>query len=465
MKILVVSAWYHPFIHPRAHRWTALAEHWAGEGHEVHVVCSRRRNCPEETVVNGVHVHRAGFDSLKEVFYYYYGGKNGRGRVGAAVEKPGIFTRVATWFYNAVWKKLYFPDDACVWYFPAKKRTRQLLEKQRFDLLVTVSLPFTGHLIGLALIRATTRSRGVNTRWLADIGDPFSIQANSLNNSFLYGKISRRLEQKILESADAVTVTTEFTLRKYRKCFGDEAVAKMQVVPPLLHPVPFVSGPEHFPHGKRAANLETLKPLNAETIKIGYFGALYAPVRTPDAFLDLLERTFRLRPDLRGRLEIHFYGEIFPEFYKKLSEQAAIRLHGLRSREEAQAAMQVMDLLLNIGNTTDFQLPSKAVDYLAAGKPVVNLSCADDDPFTAFFKTVQLSIPATGNKLQVRSLHNELIMNLKVKNGRVGEEEVRRWLSWLEAGKKLPDEAERERRIAPFRVEAIAKRYLDLSGC
>ncbi|HRI59615.1 MAG TPA: hypothetical protein PK228_07825, partial [Saprospiraceae bacterium] len=177
-------------------------------------------------------------------------------------------------------------------------------------------------------------------------------------------------------------------------------------------------------------------------LKLGYFGALYAPVRTPDAFLDLLEQTFALQPDLQKRLEVHFYGEIFPEFFKNLTAQPAIRLHGLRSREAVQGAMREMDILLNIGNTTDFQLPSKAVEYLAAGKPVVNLSYTDEDPFAAFFGD------------------NALILNLKVKNEKVGAGEIRRWLEWLEAEKKIPGEAEIRERITPYLVESIAMRYL-----
>ncbi|HRI59616.1 MAG TPA: hypothetical protein PK228_07830, partial [Saprospiraceae bacterium] len=127
MKILIVTAWYHPFIHPRAHRWTALAEHWVSEGHEVHVLTARHRDCPDTSVVNGVRVRRVGFDSLKEAVYYYFGGKNPRGRVGAVPQKPGWLTRLAGWVYNTFWKNIYFPDDACLWYFPAKKKTREIL--------------------------------------------------------------------------------------------------------------------------------------------------------------------------------------------------------------------------------------------------------------------------------------------------------------------------------------------------
>lgn len=395
------------------------------------MLTARHRDCADEAMTNGVRVYRAGFDSLKEVAYFYFGSKNARGRIGAEVRKPGFFARLTAWIYNVLWKKIYFPDDACLWYFPAKNKARQLLEREKFDALITVSLPFTGHLIGLRL-RNLKDFVNLRSIWLADVGDPFSIQAKPLNNSFLYGKISRRLERKVLENADAVTVTTAFTLQKYREQFGEKAVRKMVVVPPLLHPVPSLAR-RQSPIGQRPP-----------AIKIGYFGALYAPVRTPDAFLDLLEKSFALRPELRERLEVHFYGEIFPEFFEKLSAQPAVRLHGLRSREEVQKAMHDMDILLNIGNSTDFQLPSKAVEYLAAGKPILNLSYVERDPFVAFFED------------------NALVFNLKVEKGKVGDAGIRRWLAWLEEEKKLPDAVELERRTSLYKLATIASRYLDL---
>lgn len=427
MKILIVTAWYHPFIHPRAHRWTALAEYWASQGHEIHVLTSRRRDCPNRASVNGVQVHRTGFDSLKEVFYFYFGGKQ-RGRVGELPGKPGLPGQVAAWIYKHFWKNIYFPDDACVWYFPAKKMARRLMETVPFDCLVTVSLPFTGHLIGRSIRGSVNR----NFTWLADVGDPFSFQPKSLNNSFLYGRLSRYLERHTLESADLVTVTTEFTLRKYGECFGEQGVAKMFVVPPLLHPQPVVPDFKEIPVD------------SSRRVRIGYFGALYAPVRTPDALLDLLEFTFREKPEWQDRLEIHFYGEIFPEFFDRLSTRDCVHLHGLRPRAEVQAAMQAMDALVSIGNANDFQLPSKAVDYLAAGKPVIHLSYAAGDPFTAFFDG------------------NLLMLNLKVEKGRVGEEEKRRWLDWLEGEKRRPDVSQIREKTTPFLVDAIAGAYLNL---
>jgi glycosyltransferase involved in cell wall biosynthesis len=438
LRLLLITAWYHPFIHPRAHRWTSIAEYWATQGHEVHVVCARRRDCPDTAEVNGVQVHRAGFDSLKEVAYFLSGSSAGRGRVGAAVRQPGRIERMAMWLYRTFWKNIYFPDDACLWYFPARRKVRALLAAQPFDAVVSVSLPFTGHLVGRYVKQCMPA-----IHWLADIGDPFSIQAEPLNNAFLYARISRRLERTVLENADAVVVTNSGAVRAYRQVFGDLA-ARLAVVPPVWNePQSRLWQHREFAHQTEQMGTDNHSSciIHHASFQIGYFGALYAPVRTPNAFLDLLDKTIAARPELLGRLQVHFFGEVFPEFFQKLHRAPGVQLHGLRARAEVQAAMRQMDVLVNIGNTTEYQLPSKVVDYLAAGKPVLHLSYVEHDPFLDFWGDT----PG--------------LLTLRVRHDRVADEDILRWLAFLEEKHTIPTAAECLQRVQTFTVAAVATAY------
>lgn len=423
-RLLIITAWYAPFIHPRAHRWTALAEYWASQGHEVHVVCARRRGFPREAKWNGVAVHRVGWDSWKEVFYALAGESGARGRPGARARKPGRAVRLLHWFYRVVRKSIPFPDDALLWCRPARRRVLELLEGKAFDAVLSVSLPFSGHLAGLAAKR-----RHPTLFWLADVGDPFAV-----SGAFSGKKGFARLEKRVLESADAVSVTTDATRRKFEKTYGLKAVKRMHVIPPLLHPFPADWNPKS-------------RAVRNSRIKIGYFGALYAPVRMPDALLFLLEKTRLERPSLAQRLAVHCYGEIFPEFLQALENEPLIRLHGLRPRAEAEAAMQHMDVLLNIGNRSDFQLPSKAVDYLATGKPLINLSRAEPDPFADFCADWPV------------------LLNVRVDpNGQVADTSAMRFWAFLEnLPAEMSDEARLER-VKEFGVEAIGKQYWQLIG-
>ncbi|MEQ1747501.1 MAG: glycosyltransferase, partial [Saprospiraceae bacterium] len=341
--------------------------------------------------------------------------------------------RMAMWLYRFFWKKIHFPDDACLWYFPACRKVKTLLKAQPFDAVVSVSLPFTGHLVGWH-----AKNLAPALRWLADIGDPFTIQPKPPNNDFLYGRISKRLERAVLEKADTVAVTNTGAVRAYREQFG-EVAEKLRVVPPAWRQAISPKSLEHWALNSKMSNVQC--SISNVQVHLGFFGALYAPTRTPDVFLGLLQKTYSTRPDLFGRLYAHFYGDVFPEFFEKLTNTPGVVLHGLCSRADAEAAMQQMNILVNIGNTTDYQLPSKVVDYLAVGKPVLHLSYVERDPFLDFWGDVP-----------------ELLA-LRVRDGRIADEDIPRWLAFLEATHPEPTAAERLERVRNFMVSAVAEQY------
>lgn len=433
MRILIITPYYFPYINPRAHRWTEIAEYWAKEGHEVQVVCSRGRDLPEESASNGVQIHRTGYSAAKEWFFSVFNIKNSRGSVRDAPEaavslRGSRLQRLLIWLNERLWRKVYWPDDACIWYFPARRKAIGLLSAAPFDLMISVSLPFTSHLVGLACKR-----RFPALRWVADTGDPFSLQdLYKLNNFFIYKKLNFNTERKILEMSDRLTVTTEATRQLYGRHFPG-SLAKVQVIPPLRSRA-----------GDEKTN-ERLLDLNDHYIHIGYFGSFFRDVRTPDALLDLLQTLRRAHPELRVML--HFAGEVFEEFLPAFRNCAAadelFRLYGLLPREAAVQLMRRMDFLINVGNQTDYQLPSKSVDYLLSGLPVINLCYVAADPFAQFFA------------------HYPLMINVLVKENRVGEEEREKLCAFVSA--------QRGRRVAPelirqfealYAVEAIAAGYL-----
>lgn len=422
-RLLLLTPFFHPFIHPRAHRWTALARQWASEGHEVHVVCARRRDCPAFSLCEGVHVHRTGFDSAKELVYFLTRYRQGRGRVNRILRPPGGLSRFASWLHRSLWQRLRLPDDALLWYRPAARLASRLLIERRFDAMVSVSMPFAGHLVALYLKR-----RHPQAPWLADIGDPFCIRAPGLDPAPPW---AARLEKRVLMEADVVTVTTPRMRTKYTGVFGHAATARIHVVPPLLHPLPAPVEP----------TISTKKNLH-----VAYFGAFYAPVRTPGALLDLLDRTLEADPSWKDRLVVHLYGDVFPEFFHRLEAHPLVRLHGLRSREEVRDAMNRVDGLIHVGNTTDFQLPSKAVEYLTSGKPVAHVQYLPDDAFTEFWAE------APG------------LWRIQVINGKVGNSAFASWTDFLHALERGVGPVGRPEKARAYGVEALAAAYRALLG-
>ena len=72
-------------------------------------------------------------------------------------------------------------------------------------------------------------------------------------------------------------------------------------------------------------------------------------------------------------------GCIEGELKKRPSLTNRVFSHPRTSHKTAVQAMFEADILVNIGNSTSYQLPSKIIEYMATGKPILNLTTIKND--------------------------------------------------------------------------------------
>jgi glycosyltransferase involved in cell wall biosynthesis len=363
--LLIVSFSYRPMLNPRAFRWTALAEEFARRGVLVRVVCSWQPGLAPLETINGVEIHRVGnrfAEGCRARLARIRG--HGRSATGATGVTGGnsLTGRLA----GRVWRQIAWPDTTCVWYRPALQEANALLLAAPGATVVTVSPSFTAQLIG----RAVARDHPA-TRWVADMGDPFSLARESpANNFFLYGGLNRWAERTMFRTAHAVTLTNARIRTEYADRYPDSA-ERMFVIPPLLPAIETLSDN----HSALAASAGT-------TIRLVYVGSLYKSLRRPD-FLLALFKALSSMPWSRP-IELHFIGnteecnDAFAPFADLIG--GSLHLHGLVVQEKALAAMRDASLVVNLGNANPCQLPSKLVEYMAFGKPILNIIQSPADP-------------------------------------------------------------------------------------
>lgn len=424
MKILILCPYYFPNINPRAHRWTSIAEYWAAEGHDIHLVTSLHNSYPQKHILKEVNIHRTGFNSLKDILYYFSKSTPKRGEAQQSQKHAGQKGAFLQKVNDKVLRKIYFPDDAFTWYFPARRIAKQLICTHDFDLLISVSVPFTTHLVALSL-----KKQNSDLKWIADTGDPFAFQPlHPLNNYFLYGKWNRKLEQKVAENANFITLTNEGAKKLYQHKIPKQK-QKYKVIPPL------------YQTKNHRNQVISIKNHTQSVIRLGYFGSFFKNIREPRPMLEFWVQFLEKQPEYKSRLELHFYGNIFENFLQDFidlpSLQSHVFIHGLLSKEKAEQEMQRMDFLLNVGNATTFQLPSKSVDYLASGKPIINFCSEEEDTFYDFLK------------------NKALIIN--VLNKEKGREKVRDFLKVYTEKRNI-----KEVDMLEFSATTIAKSYLNL---
>lgn len=369
MNILIVTHSYAPDPRPRAFRWTAIAQAWAARGFRVDVVTTGRRGGEAHDQRSGVYVHRVGEHLMGRLTQQSSNAKT----VGTADDTAMACLRrgvrlIAKILHDYTWKNIYWPDYACPWYRPALREAKRLCGSRNYDGVITVSHPFTGHLVGLGLKKALPE-----LRWVVDIGDPFSIDTTvPSNNHRLYRRLNRRAEAAVLNKCDAISVTVEGC----RKIFMDDFAIgpdKIRVIPPLL--------------SLATETEEGSAPFEKNGfIDLVYLGVLYASIRRPDAVLALFAA---LHTQLKNS-RLHFIGDIQgcdDEFaqYPDLNGKFIFR-HEPVARSRVAAILSSSEALINIGNDTSHQLPSKLVEYVAAGRPILNVVAQETDTSVDFLK-------------------------------------------------------------------------------
>jgi hypothetical protein len=422
MRLLIVTHLFAPALSPRAFRWHAIARHWAAQGHDVEVVTAPHPGSPPTETLDGIRVLRIG--SRFEAWRARFAPPAITAAVPAAAP-PRASRRAAKWLHDRTWKRIYWPDHATTWYGAAGPRAHARGGPARHDAVITVALPFTAHLVGLAC-------RDQAPAWLADSGDPFSLNlASPPNNRWLYDGLNRRAEARVLAAADSLTVTTAGTRERILAAFP-AARGKVAVIPPVAAPPAAPDdGNRFFPvDGKR---------------RLVFLGNLYPGLREPGPLLDLLRRLRAAEPQLLAAHEVHLFGAP-GNFADALAAAAAewpgLRWHAPVDRPTVARVLATADALINIGNATEDQLPSKLVEYASTGKPILNLATRADDGSASFLVGYPLAC------------------TIVAQNGSLPLDPLRAFLHGM-LGRRL-DAAAIARFLAPYSLERVADAYLAL---
>lgn len=118
-----------------------------------------------------------------------------------------------------------------------------------------------------------------------------------------------------------------------------------------------------------------------DTINFVYVGQLYEDIRNPELMLKM----FCQLPD---NYILHLYGGGADRIVNQYKEILKDRLvcHGWVSADEAKEATNNADILINLNNKIKNMLPSKLVDYIDTGKPILNICQLEECPSLEYTK-------------------------------------------------------------------------------
>ena len=362
MNILIISVSFFPHASPIAFRWLPLAREFAKAGHLVHVLCAAPAGATPRTFSkDGIRVYQTGKASLPAMLGLLPPETPPAGKGSA--RRKGLLRSL----HEHTWKRIWWPDSSCLWYFPGVRLARRIVAEEAIDRIYSVALPFTSHLVALSVSR---RNPGLS--WYADIEDPLSIPAAAApNNARLYGRLNRYLERQVLTRAAVTFITTEALRDYYRRA---APWADLRTVPPLSEEM-------------AAASPMPDTPPAEGTVRMAFFGSLIPEVREPFRALRFLGHFAR---STGSRLEVDFFGKAPTDLVSGLTdlscEGLAVRYRGVIPRQDIPGVAGRYSFLVNLGNSNPFQLPSKLAEYISLGLPVLNFVTIEKDTSRSFLE-------------------------------------------------------------------------------
>ncbi len=376
MKLLLIISQWAPAQTPNTIRWSPLVDYFAAKGHEVHVLTTKRRGISATTVAHSHQIHRAGYNTLLDRLYDLFSSKKRRNELSAGIPSNNPFVLLLEKLADTFWRKNYWPDGSKLFIKPGSITAEKIIAEHQITHIISVGLPYSCHLIAKSM-----KLKFPKVHWHMDIQDPFSYSKEFwVNNQEKYAQKNHSDELASFNTSDSISVTNEVAQQRYTALFPD---AKQSVViPPVFDPPdPQV---EYDP-----------QPYSAK-IHLGYAGSFYNGVRSPLAFMQFLSYLHEQNPELIQKIQFHLFGQQDKVSYNILNSFPSVRryivLHGFLNRSEVLDALSRLDIIMNFGNTTDYHLPSKVVDYLYLNKPILNLISTENDSTSAFMSRHELEL-------------------------------------------------------------------------
>ncbi len=308
--------------------------------YEIIYLCNAKENpMPNESVtIFTSYADKASYDIVNRV---RHGGGNVISTLVEMFKKPKALLNVIT--------SVIFKYSLAEGVF--KKKIEEVCRQNKISAVVSISCP---HYVMFALANSN-----ITAKKIAYIMDPYS-----LNDTLSY-IASKEKEIDFFNKIDQAVVT-DLMYEQYKNSEFSKFLKKMTVA--------------QFPALTKRKNI--IKEGGA--INCVYVGNLYPKIRDPRYLFEIAEK-------LEQNITFNFYGggyEGFPVGYfsSYVSKFAGrLSINDSIDSKTAEKILSEADILINLGNSIDNQLPSKVIEYMGYCKPILNIYKLDNCPSLNFY--------------------------------------------------------------------------------
>lgn len=369
-KILIITYYWPPSGGAAVQRWLSFANGLASSDYTVHVLTVDEKYATyqlrDDSLLQHVHpaiqVHTTKTSEPFKFFTFFFG-KKSIPKPAFANESKTSLVKKATRFIRG---NLFIPDPRKGWKPYAVKKALKIIQSQKIDCLITAGPPHSSHFIGKEL-----KDR-FGIFWMADFHDLWTdvIYYDMLYHLPAIKKIDQRLERTILESADIVITVGD----KYK----EKLLSKSKALKPEKIKVLRIGYDEKL--------FATAAPAKVQGAFVITYTGTIADFYQPLVFISALKKVVQNFPGIKfklrfaGVLSTGIKQQIFNAGLENILED-----FGYVSHKQSIELLLSSTLLLLVNPVTKDEamvIPGKVYEYLAACKPIVNITKATAETAT-----------------------------------------------------------------------------------
>ncbi len=258
---------------------------------------------------------------------------------------------------------LTFPDYASGWIIPALLNGKEIIIREKIDVIFATGMPWTSLLVGAGLKGMT------GVKLIVDFRDPWATNPFTHEKNKLIRKLENRAERIVVAAADCVTLNTPELADEFKKKYNEYSSNRFITL--------------HNGYDPEILEIENVKSTyrDADKLVISHVGYLYG-LRDPMPMLKALAIAQEKASKLGSRIVFQQIG------YTNLAydidtcvstlgiNQNFIKL-GHLPFSEALRCMDASDILIIIQPQTTTQIPSKIYEYIFYNKPIIAIGSRD----------------------------------------------------------------------------------------
>lgn len=365
-KILLINYYFPPSGGPAVQRWLSLIRHLLDNQLLCYVISPDPQYATypllDLSLLEQIPAEVSVFRTRSAELFNFYKKWIGKGKVPAnnlADEPNPTFLQKIARFVRG---NFFLPDPRRAWNKFAYEKAKEIIEKEKIELIVTAGPPHSTHLVGRKL------QENLGVRWIADLHDYWTdiSYLDKFYRTRWANWIDRKYERQTLENADLILTHCQFSKKLFAQKTEKPISEKIHV-----HTMGYEE--RLFPEQKPIPQTEFVIT----------FAGIMPEFYEPACFFEAVKLVLQKFPDLPLRL--CFVGLLSPIVRKQISEYGLEKYLQETAYVEHQRSIQylyesTMLFLINPRFKNEkMHVPGKIYEYLAVRKPILSFAPADSE--------------------------------------------------------------------------------------